>query len=333
MSQKSSPIAVLISDVHFSVHTIDAAVEAMCLAIEDANKYGVSLIVTGDIHDTKANIRAECVKALIGCLQRCEQLPIVLVGNHDLINERNAGEHALDFLNGHCIIVDKMHPFSLGSKKHPVPVILCPYQTDPEEFEVYLRGLPEDMIVLMHQGLKDSDSGEYLNDKTAISYSSVEHLNVLSGHYHRRQVTGNFQYLGNPYTLNFGEADHPVKGHHLLFQDGTTQLVENHLRRHVIIELHAPLRISKKHGARYGDIVKIKVYGTARELAKLNKDEISRLTGVASFRLEKIQSDTYEDFVTKENKSAEEQFDHLIESLNESAEQKKTLKELWREIL
>ena len=59
------PTAVLISDVHYSLQTLPLADKVMRMAIDKANSLGVPLIVAGDLHDTKANMRAECVNAMI----------------------------------------------------------------------------------------------------------------------------------------------------------------------------------------------------------------------------------------------------------------------------
>ncbi|WP_206687817.1 hypothetical protein, partial [Streptococcus pseudopneumoniae] len=68
----------------------------------------------------------------------------------------------------------------------------------------------------------------------------------LSGHYHRTQdircgrprkgAVGLFTYIGNPYTLSFGEASDGPKGYQVLFDDGTLEQIPTNLRKHIIVE-------------------------------------------------------------------------------------------------
>ena len=56
MKKPRSPIAVLISDIHYNINTLPVADAALRQAIAKANELDVVLIVTGDLHDTKANL-------------------------------------------------------------------------------------------------------------------------------------------------------------------------------------------------------------------------------------------------------------------------------------
>ena len=79
----SKPIAVLISDVHYNLTTLPLADAAMRQAIAEANSLGVPLIVAGDLHDTKANLRGECVNAMIEAFAMLDHGCYILRGNHD----------------------------------------------------------------------------------------------------------------------------------------------------------------------------------------------------------------------------------------------------------
>ena len=59
------PIAVLISDVHYTPSSLPIAHTAMKMALSKAEALKVPLIDCGDILDSKAIIRAECANALI----------------------------------------------------------------------------------------------------------------------------------------------------------------------------------------------------------------------------------------------------------------------------
>ena len=80
----ANPRAVLISDVHYNLQTLPLADAAMRQAIQKANELQVPLIVAGDLHDTKANLRGECINAMLETFNTCEQDIYFLIGNHDL---------------------------------------------------------------------------------------------------------------------------------------------------------------------------------------------------------------------------------------------------------
>lgn len=67
---KTKPEAVLISDIHYNIQTLPLADAAVNMAITKANQLGVPLIVCGDLHDTKANLRGECVNAMLETFSR-----------------------------------------------------------------------------------------------------------------------------------------------------------------------------------------------------------------------------------------------------------------------
>ena len=52
----NNPIAVVMADLHFNINNIDVASTALSVAIDKANDLGVTLIIAGDLHDTKAII-------------------------------------------------------------------------------------------------------------------------------------------------------------------------------------------------------------------------------------------------------------------------------------
>ena len=94
------PVAVLISDVHYNLNNLKLADAAMRQATDKAQILGVPFIVAGDLHDTKANLRGECVNAILETFSHLKLKALVLVGNHDKINEKSE-DNALGFLEGH----------------------------------------------------------------------------------------------------------------------------------------------------------------------------------------------------------------------------------------
>jgi DNA repair exonuclease SbcCD nuclease subunit len=340
---KSKPIAVCISDIHYNIHTLQLADASMRQAIARANELDVHLIVAGDLHDTKANLRGECANAMIETFKTLNRKAIVLVGNHDKINEK-ASENSLNFLQAYTLsVVDKSTFWNLRiySKGIHPNIYTIPYHHDSNELRVYLKTVPKGSTLIMHQGLIDSNAGHYIQDKSAITKEDVAGMRVISGHYHTRQTIdlpegGKWSYLGNPYSLNFGEANDPPKGYSVLMYDGSLEFVPTNLRKHVVIVCNVGTinSFSKPNYIKSNDLVWVKVEGSKEHLALWNKERISKELGISqSFKLDLIPTDTTTDkTIQKENKTQPQILDSLIDSLTETSDTKKLrLKYLWKE--
>lgn len=335
----SRPIAVLISDIHYGLNTLSLADNATRQAIDKANSLNVPLIVAGDLHDTKANLRAECVSAMLATFKTARHKPWVLVGNHDLVNERSA-ENALEFLNGTVNLLSDYSYIDIGS----VRLRLLPYRSEAEAAAKAFSNMPKGSIVIAHQGLKNSHAGEYISDKSAVSWADVQHLRVISGHYHTRQTihtsvdnrardncassTGSFDYIGNPYTLNFGEANDPEKGFQILNDGGSLTFVPTNLRKHVVIEWaeHADFPATWNEN----DLLWVKVIGRKEFCSSATRKVITDTVGRSDFKLDYYPTDSVTSLPAK-TRTQSELLDDVIEvTSNVSDEQKARLKALWR---
>lgn len=321
--------AVLISDVHFSLPTLKEAIQSMEMAIEKANELNVPLIVAGDLHDTKANLRGECISAILKVADMCQQRLIILIGNHCKINEKS-NEHSLEFLRYTCDIINT--PMVLDD------LHLIPYYNNSKELVSYLKTLKTGSTIIMHQGVVGSEAGHYIQDNSAITKSDLSGFRVISGHYHRRQhfelpFGGSFDYIGNPYTLGFGEGSHPEKGFQILYDDGSLQFVPTNLRRHKIVEFLV------KEGWWYtkqmtgyfdpNEIIWVKVKGTEEDLTIVNRESVAEKLGNKEFKLtiDVIKTETS---IENRDLSQYDVLDELISSANTSDEQKTRLKQLWK---
>jgi len=338
----SKPIAVLISDVHYNVHTIKLADAAVRMAIDKANLLKVPLIVAGDLHDTKANLRGECVNAMIETFKQCIFPPYILVGNHDRLNEK-APAHSLNFLSAYANIIDMPSTIYLESKH--TKTYLVPYYHDANELREYLKTVLVGSIVIMHQGLTSSNSGDYIQDKSAINPEDVQDFRVISGHYHTRQdiktgrprkgAVGLWSYIGNPYSLGFGEANDPTKGYHILMDDGTLEFVPTNLRKHVIYEVLAQDFINGNlHYIEFShdkDALWVKIKGSKEDLYKITRKMVSEILDIEVFKLDLIPTDTSINTHKSAGLTQGPLLDSLIDSLtNTSDERKVRLKDTWK---
>lgn len=341
----SNAVAVIIGDIHMTPATLDVATSALNQALRTAEELSVPCVLNGDTLDTKAVMRAEVVNRLLDIVKdtRSDCKIIVSTGNHDLINEK-ADRSSLEFLKPYAAVISEPAYFPQFCS-HVVP-----YFSDAGKLKEFLDSMPSGERLIMHQGVQTAFMGHYAQDKTSLSPASFAPFRVVASHYHRRQdiVTGSagpnkvgtFSYIGNPYSLNFGEAEDGPKGFSVLYDDGSLRFVDTHLRRHKVIETSCDeihdLMINSLSLAEVAidDLVWLKVRGTHHQLADLDKTEIGNaLLGHPNYKLDKIYTDQPALETVSPDLSSGEVFDMIIDSSNDSSTQKMHLKWLWKELV
>lgn len=341
----SKPVAVLISDVHYNLQNLALADEAMRQAISKAADLDLPLIVAGDLHDTKAMLRGECVTAMLRTMHSAKYKPFVIVGNHDLLNEKSK-DHSLEFLRKACNIVEDSAGWEVTS--NGVTLHMIPYYSNLEELKHRLDQIPIGSTIIMHQGIDAAWKGHYVHDKTAAPAEWFSDYRVISGHYHRRQdiktgrprkgAVGLFSYLGTPYTTSFAEAEDGPKGFNILMDDGLLEFVPTNLREHRIIEMKAsdPANTAYQWGIPHDDLVWVKMRGTREELARVDKKKLGHALGTGdNFKLDLIPVDEVksQDAKNEEKLTNNEILDKLIDGLPDGKEYKDYIKSLTQEIL
>lgn len=325
------PIAVVISDVHYSLNTYPLADAAFRAAIDKAAELRVPLIDCGDLTNDKAILRAEVVNTLLLTMEyaRCSDVPLyLLIGNHSLVNEKGK-DHALNFLHPYANVVS--HPVSAGGFN------FVPYQNAAEKFLEAIGRFPKGSIVFGHQGTKGGQLGDYVKDASAFDPEQVKDWRVFLGHYHSHYELDTTVSIGNPYTLTFGEASTAPKGFLVVYEDGsyTREILE--LRRHEVLELDVEgLDIYLHTGAhpRPIDLLWLKVRGTHSELNALKKSQVAARLGRQDFKLDKIYTDGPAlDADKSEGKTDIQLLDAVIDSQDDSADEKAALKALALEVV
>ncbi len=253
----------------------------------------------------------------------------ILVGNHDLINEKGS-ENSLNFLSPYARIICSTCSWE--------GLNFVPYQPSPEEFLKQISR--HEGVVICHQGVLGAYMGEYIQDKSSVNPIKLKNHIVISGHYHRHQTVGTITYIGTPYTTSFAEANDPAKGFLTLNYDGTFVRHLTNLRRHTIIECLwnevSWLNSDRSPYTFYNDdLLWLKVSGPQSELKKLNKTHIGYcLLGHSNFKLDLIATDK-ELSTNKQTHgmSNTELLDMLIGETSETKEQKIRLKETYHDLL
>lgn len=333
-----SPIAVLISDIHFNLNTLPLASASLRQAVAEAERLRVPLVIAGDLHDTKAILRGECVSEIISILKDRKISIYVLIGNHDKIHEKSEA-HALEFLTPYVNIVKApVYMNRLGW--------MIPYQHDPDILLKILDSIRSSSVypiqheVIMHQGISGAFMGEYVIDKTSLPAEAYRDLKVVSGHYHRHQMikvpNGSFEYIGTPYTISFAEANDGPKGFQILMNDWSMRQVETNLRKHVILETTIDLLPYMGLGPDKDDLLWLKITGFQSELDKMDKKAIGiGLLGHSNFKLDLIPTDggNLELEAPSSSFTVQEILDKLIDNMAEPEEHKSYLKVLYQEVM
>lgn len=339
MSQKK-PKAVLISDVHYSLSTLDVADAAFKVASEHAKDLRVPLIDCGDLTNDKAVIRAEVMNRIKARVKTAStpNLPLLwlphtiyfLVGNHSLINEK-AKEHALGFITDGIVVSEtsKINDF-----------VFVPYA------DQFPKDLDPSKIIITHKGLKGANMGHYVKDLSSQDPSAFAGLRVISGHYHQAQDIplpngGMWSYIGSPYTLTFAEAFDPPKGYAVLYEDGTLERIPLNLRKHVVITYNVETNqyVEEKTSSKQvnaNDIVKVVLEGPQSLLTNVNKQKLVTLLNLpnTSFKLELQPYKVEEELTAKQEQLLDHEIlDGIIDSLPETNEQRARLKQEWRELV
>ena len=102
-----------VSYTHLDVYKRQSLQQAM----DKAYALNVPLVLCGDTLDSKSIIRGEISNRLIQLLGTCPSA-YVLVGNHDLLNEKSR-EHSLNFLRPYCRVIDSMTYEDVYKRQRP----------------------------------------------------------------------------------------------------------------------------------------------------------------------------------------------------------------------
>jgi DNA repair exonuclease SbcCD nuclease subunit len=325
--KKIKPIAVCISDIHFNINNLTLSAMALDAAICESNRLGVRLIIAGDLHDTKAIIRAEVANKVMELLGRAKQTVYLLVGNHDLVNEKGT-EHGLGIYAHSAHIV--------RSKVEVEGMTLIPYQSSPEAFLEAIQGSTG--IVVCHQGARGAYMGDYVQDRTSVDPNELAGRIVISGHYHKHQTVGSLTYIGSPFTMTWGEAKDGPKGFLVLNEDGTYERRILELRRHKIIEVdHDKLHeMSLDH--RPQDLVWVKIRGPKSALSSIKRETVQAFLGRNDFKLD-FDPNAATNLVSSgrsprhDTVASESIIDQVIMALPDTDEHKRHLKALWRSVV
>lgn len=332
----SKPIALVTGDLHFTLGTMELASSVLFQMEEKSVELNVPIILNGDTLDTKAIVRGEVMNLLVKIVSNSKCKYIVNTGNHDLLSEKS-NESSLTFLKPYAVVVDTPKFFN------DLNLWIIPYQSTNESMVGVLSSIPKKSMILVHQGVNTAFMGHYVQDSSSLPKEYFSDFRIIASHYHRRQDIkcgrprkggiGLFSYLGNPYSLTFGEAEDGPKGFNILMSDGSLEFVPTNLRKHVILtETIGKYQDLPK--VNKDDLLWLKVTGPKSELDKLDKAAIGKwIIGHSNYKLDLIPTEEFQNEQPLSFLASDVILDTLIDRTSETPEYKDYLKSTWRDLL
>lgn len=232
----------------------------------------------GDLLDTKEVVRGKCLNQFFEYFQSSKLQHIVLVGNHDWFN-LECLDHSLKTLGSlpNVRIIDKI-------EFHPkLPFVFFPYIHDKALLKDQLLQIKDqNLIAFGHFDVSGFDYGNgHLCEDGIITHEDFSGFKrVISGHFHKLQQTGNFTYLGTPFSHSFGEANQDKVIAVYTLDDDRLQLIPTEFPRHVSEKVN----FTKKNGldklnefisGHENDFIRIQMMGFPEDVAKVDKSKYS----------------------------------------------------------
>lgn len=213
----------VIGDPHAKPDNLDK-INQLFDIIEDL---GNDCIVLGDLLDTKELVRGKCLNTYVTRLSASKLNFIILVGNHDWFN-LECKEHSLEPLKAlpNVRIIDK--PTKIKGLGWFLPYMKLDALKD------FLNAFKKDTTLFCHIDLIGFDYGNgHLSQEGLDQKELLGKYPVISGHYHKYQLSNNITYLGTPFSHSFGESNQ-IK-YIALFEPSTQalQLLETPFQQHI----------------------------------------------------------------------------------------------------
>lgn len=261
----------VIGDPHIVPRTLDKG-KHLFQTVEDL---GHPAIWMGDFLDTKEIIHGKCLNLLYDYFKLSKLQHIVLVGNHDWFN-LECLDYSLRTLGSlpNVRIIDKV-------EFHPtLPFLFFPYVHDKLKVKEVLKSISnkENLIVFGHFDVSGFDygNGHFCEDGVITHEDFKDFKRVISGHFHKFQQTGNFVYIGTPYSHSFGEANQDKVIAVYSLPDDDLRLMPTSFPRHLSVKIDMSKPNAKKKLQSFLDgnennLIRVQLFGAPEDVAKLDK--------------------------------------------------------------
>lgn len=261
-----------IGDPHFKVSNVietDVMVKAIIEQVQQLQPDFV--VVLGDILDRHESIHSSPLCRSVEFLRQLKELCLtyVLIGNHDLINNRQflSSQHGFTALKewNNLFVVDYPLKHQIG----PYYFVFVPYVPPGKFFKALdkLDNWTEAKCVFSHQEYFGATMGSTASTTGDVWELTLSHN--ISGHLHGyNELQPNLHYVGTPIPHNWGDGNNSISLYN--FEDIITwKRIFLNLPKKRIVHLEA----SEVHDYKpnFDDMLKIKISGTAAELKVVKK--------------------------------------------------------------
>jgi DNA repair exonuclease SbcCD ATPase subunit/DNA repair exonuclease SbcCD nuclease subunit len=213
--------AALFTDIHFGKRSDSDEHNNDCMAFVEWFMSEVQkdpeidhIWFLGDWHEHRAAVNAFTLDISYRAAKKLNSLGIPIyhiTGNHDMAMRNKRTVYTTNHFENleNYIMVDEIKVYDEihGS------VLAIPYLTEEEYPEVLkYPNAPVAMGHLELKGFKVTGTGNVMEHGPEASTFFKDKTKVFSGHFHQRQSKGNIHYIGNPFAMNFSDANDPDRG-------------------------------------------------------------------------------------------------------------------------
>lgn len=265
----------VIGDPHITHKSLDKGYRLF----QTIEELGNPVIILGDLLDNKEVIRGKCLNLWFNYLKSSKLQFVNLVGNHDFFNLEGL-DHSLKPLTSipNVRIIDSV-------VEHPtLPFVFFPYIHDKHKLkELVLKYASKDKVAFGHFDMLGFDFGNGHISEVGLSVEDFQgYKRVISGHYHKYQQTGNFTYLGTPFSHSFGEANQDKFLGLYTVDTDKLDLLPTTFPKHVSLKVDFSKRGVDKRVTEFimenqGNIVRIQMHGPQEKIETFDKSRFSNL--------------------------------------------------------
>lgn len=265
---------LVVGDLHCKPDNLDKVQELFTLV----EGFGLPVIWLGDQLDTKEVIRGRCLNTLYNYLKTSKLNHTLLIGNHCYFN-LDCEDHSQQVLKDlpNVTIVDELMEIAPR-------IYALPYIHDQDILKKTLKSIPKDTTIFGHFEVTGFDFGNgYICDTGTSPKEFKKFKRVISGHFHKYASSGNFTYLGTPFSHSFGEANQEKYLGVFDSETDSMDLQETPFPKHISEELHsyAPLTLEKMQNS--SNHCRVVLTGDNKEFAQLDKSLYPKIKFIEKF--------------------------------------------------
>lgn len=295
---------LLINDIHVSKDCIPEFQKNWDEALDICKNRDVKdIVIGGDLWQSRSSQTLDTLLAVRQAIMKATNADIALTiaeGNHDLVDQESLlGYSHLFSEYKNVFVIDDYDGIDFGGNN---TLYVMSYFPEDGSFTERLKDIVKNdfdpsrnNILYIHEGINGALATP--NKKELPTKIFKDFDKVLVAHYHNRtKIKGtNIEYIGSSRQANFGEDEQ--KGYTLLYDDGSTEFVQNQVNiRYKVMDI-TPKDINKDFLVKLQNIkedgkykVKLRVSCDNTEKSTIDKKKLIA-SGVTKVEIDTIETD------------------------------------------